>query len=147
MQLSYHAISQHLFRPLNKKAVIFNNCSISLRQTFKQGRYRCCLHVYLTIFLNHDMLIGPYTCFVCIENLCLSKKISLGICTPVACVMLFRMNNTILTTSSRYRCGSRRQRICHCRRNSLLIFTSVLLIDEFLAKSNAKLSFFKQHIF
>jgi hypothetical protein len=67
------------------------------------------------------------------------KKITLGICTLVACV--FRMNNTILTTSSKYHCGSRRQCICHCRRNSLSILTNVLFIGEFLAKSNAKLSF------
>jgi hypothetical protein len=43
------------------------------------------------------MLIGPYTCYVRIEN----------------------------------RCG----------RDSLSIFTSVLFIGEFLAKSNAKMSF------
>jgi hypothetical protein len=141
MQLSYHVVSQHLFRPLDKKFVIFNNRNISLGQTFKQGIYKCYLQVYLTIFLDHDMLIGPYTGYVCIENLCLSTKIVLGICTPVACVLLFRMNNTILTTSSRYRCGSRMQHICRCRRNSLSIFTSVLFIGEFLAKSNAKLSF------
>jgi hypothetical protein len=142
IQLSYHVISQHLFRPLDKKFVVFNNRSISLGQNVKQGRYKCCLQVYLTIFLDHDMLIGHYTCYVCIENLCLTTKIVLGICTLVACVLLFRMNNTILTTSYRYRCGSRMQHIFHCKRNSLLIFTSVLFIGEFLTKSNAKLYFF-----
>jgi hypothetical protein len=69
------------------------------------------------------------------------KKITLGICTPVACVLLFRMNNTILTTSFRYHCDSKRQYICRCRRNSLSIFTSVLFIGEFLTQYNAKLSF------
>jgi hypothetical protein len=53
------------------------------------------------------MLIRPYTSYVRIEKLCFSTKIVLGICTPVACVLLFRMKNSILTTSSRYRCGSR----------------------------------------
>jgi hypothetical protein len=51
------------------------------------------------------------------------------------------MNNTIHTTSSKYRYGSRRHRICHCRRNALSILTNVLFIGEFLAKSNTKLSF------
>jgi hypothetical protein len=54
------------------------------------------------------MLIGSYICHVRIENLYLSKKITLGICTSVACVLLIRMNNTILTISSQYRCGSKR---------------------------------------
>jgi hypothetical protein len=140
MQFSYHVIIQDLFRPLEKEFVVFNNHIISLGQT-KQGRYKCCLHVYLTIFLDHDMLIRPYTCYVRMENLCLFKKTKLGICTPVACVLLFRMNKNILTTSSRYCCGSRRQRIWHCRRNTLSILTIVVFIGEFLAKSNVKLSF------
>jgi hypothetical protein len=139
MQLSYHVVSQHLFRPLDKKFVLFNSHSISIEQTFKQ-RYKCCLQMYLTIFPDHDMTIGPYTCYVRIENLCLSTKIVLGICTLVECVLLFIKNNTILTTSSKYRPGSSMQRICRCRRNSLLIFTSVLFIGEFLTKSNAKMS-------
>jgi hypothetical protein len=141
MQLSYHVVSQHLLRPLDKKFVLFNSCSMSIGQTFKQRRYKCCLQVYLTIFTDHDMLIGPYTCYVHIENLCLSTKIVLGICTPVECVLLFIKNNTILTTSSRYHSGSSMQCIYHCRRNSLSIFTSVLFICEFLVKSNAKMSF------
>jgi hypothetical protein len=141
MQLSYHVISQHLFRPLDEKFVVFTNRSISLGQIFKQERYKSYLQVYLTIFPDHDMLIGPYTSYVRIENLYLFKKITLGICTPVAFMLLFRMKNTILTTSSKYRCGSKRQHICRCRRNSLSIFTSVLFIDEFLVKSNAKLSY------
>jgi hypothetical protein len=87
------------------------------------------------------MLVGPYTCYVCIENLYLFTKIVLGICTPVECV-LFIKNNTILTTSSRYRSGSSMQHIYHCRRNSLSIFTNVLFIGEFLAKSNTKMSFY-----
>jgi hypothetical protein len=131
-----------MFRPLHKKFVVFNNRNISLGQTFKQGGYKCYLHVYLTIFPDHDMLIVPYTGSVHIENICLSTKIVLGICTPVVCVLLFRMSNTILTTSSTYRYGSRMQRICCCSRNPLLIFTSVLFVGEFLTKSNAKLSFF-----
>jgi hypothetical protein len=77
MQLSYHVISQHLFGPLDKKFVVFNNHIISLGQTFKQERYKCYLQVYLTIFLDHDMLIEPYTCYVCIEDLCLSQEITL----------------------------------------------------------------------
>jgi hypothetical protein len=141
MQFSYHVIIQHLFRPLDKEFVIFNNCSISLGQMFKQGRYKCSLQVYLTIFSDHDILIGPYIGYVHIENLCLFKKIILHICTPVASVLLFRINNIILTTSSRYRSGSKRQRICRRNRNSLSILTNVLFIDEFLTKSNAKLSF------
>jgi hypothetical protein len=80
------------------------------------------------------MLSGPYTCYVHIENLCLSTKNVLGICTPVECVLLFIKNNTILTTSSRFHFGSSMQCICHCKRNSLSIFT-------FLTKSNAKMSF------
>jgi hypothetical protein len=48
------------------------------------------------------MLIGPYTGYARIENLCLFKKVTLHICTPVACVLLFRINNIILTTSFRY---------------------------------------------
>jgi hypothetical protein len=110
-------------------------------QTFKQRRYKYCLQVYLTIFPDNDMLIGPYTCNVHIENLCLSIKNVLGICTPVKCVLLFIKNNTILTTSFIYRSGSSMQHICCCRRNSLSIFTSVLFIGEFLPKSNAKISF------
>jgi hypothetical protein len=141
MQFSYYIIIQYLFRPLEKEFVILNNCNISLGQTFKQGRYKCCLQVYLTIFLDYDMLIGPYTCYIHIENLCLLKKTTLGICTMIAFVLLFRMNNTILTTSFRCRCGSRRQCILRCRRNSLSMLTNVVFIGEFLAKSNAKLSF------
>jgi hypothetical protein len=87
------------------------------------------------------MLIGPYTCYVHIENLCLFKKMMLCICIPVACVLLFRIDIIILTTSFRYRCGSRRQRIYRCSRNSLSMLTNVLFIDEFLGKSNAKLLF------
>jgi hypothetical protein len=49
------------------------------------------------------------------------------------------MNKTILT--SRYRCGSRRQRIWHCKRNSLSRLTNVVFNGEFLARSIAKLSF------
>jgi hypothetical protein len=74
MQFSYHVIIQHLFTPLDKEFVALNNCIISLGQTFKQGRYKYCLQVYLTIFSDHEMLIGPYTCYVHIENLCLLKK-------------------------------------------------------------------------
>jgi hypothetical protein len=107
MQFSYHVIIQHLFRSLDKEFVIFNNRNISLGQTFKLGRYKCCLQVYLIIFPDHDILIGPYICYVHIENLRLFRKITSGICTPVACVLLFRMNNTIHTTSSRYHCDSR----------------------------------------
>jgi hypothetical protein len=69
------------------------------------------------------------------------KKITLHICASVARVLLFRINNIILTTSSGYHCGSRRQWICRCSRYSLSILTNVLFIGEFLAKSNAKLSF------
>jgi hypothetical protein len=141
MQFSYHVVIQHLFTPLDKEFVIFNNCNISLGQTFKQGRYKCCLQVYLTIFPDREMLIGPNTCYVCIENLCLFKKITLCIHGPVACVLLFRLKNIILTTSSRYCSSSKRQRICHCSRNSLSILTKVLFIGEFLTKSKAKLSF------
>jgi hypothetical protein len=47
MQFSYHVVLQDLFRPLEKEFVVFNNCSISLGQTFKQGRYKYCLHAYL----------------------------------------------------------------------------------------------------
>jgi hypothetical protein len=61
MQLSYHVVRQHLFRPLDKKFVLFNCCSISIGQTLKQRRYKCCFHVYLTIFPDHDMLIGNIT--------------------------------------------------------------------------------------
>jgi hypothetical protein len=141
MQFNYHVIIQHLFRPLGKEFVILNNRNIFLGQTFKQRRYKCCLQVYLTIFPNREMLIGPYTRYVCIENICLFQKITLRICTPVACMLLFRIKNIILTTSSRYRSGSKRQQICHCSRNSLPILTNVLFIGEFLTKSNAKLSF------
>jgi hypothetical protein len=74
MQFSYHVVIQHLFRPLDKEFVVLNNCSISIGQIFKQGRYKCCLQVYLTIFPDREMLIGPYTRYVCIENLCLFKK-------------------------------------------------------------------------
>jgi hypothetical protein len=84
MQFSYHVAIQHLFRPLNKELhlfrplnkefVVLNNRSISLGQIFKQGRYKCCLQVYLTIFSDREMLIGPYICYVCIENLCLFQK-------------------------------------------------------------------------
>jgi hypothetical protein len=63
MQFSYHVIIQHLFRPIEKEFVIFNNRSISLGETFKQGKYKCCLQVYFTIFLDHDMLIEPYTIY------------------------------------------------------------------------------------
>jgi hypothetical protein len=147
MQFSYHVVMHHLFRPLEKEFVLFNSCNISLGQTFKQGRYKCCLQVNLTIFPDHNMLIGSYTGYVRIDNLCLFKKITLDICTLVACVLLFRMNNTILITSSQHRCGSRKQHIWHCWRNSLSILTNVLFIDEFLTKSNAKLSFFRHHIF
>jgi hypothetical protein len=68
MQFSYHVVIQHLFRPLDKEFVVLDNRNISLGQTFKQGRYKCCLQVYLTIFLDCEMLIGPYTRYVCIEN-------------------------------------------------------------------------------
>jgi hypothetical protein len=141
MQFSYHVIIQHLFRPLDKEFVILNNHNISLGQTFKQGRYKYYLQVYLTIFLGREMLIEPYTCYVHIENLCLFQKITLHIHTPVACVLLFRIKNIILTTSFRYLSDSKRQRICRSSRNSLSILTNVLFIGEFLAKSNAKLSF------
>jgi hypothetical protein len=141
MQFSYHVVIQHLFRPLDKEFVVLNNRNIPLGQTFKQGRYKYCLQVYLTIFPNRQMLIGPYTCYALIENLCLFQNITLRIHTPVACVLLFRIKNIILTTSSRYRSGSKRQRICRCSRNSLSILTNVLFISEFFAKSNAKLSF------
>jgi hypothetical protein len=141
MQLIYHVVSQHLFRPLDKKFVLFKSRNISIGQTFKQRRYKCCLQVYLTIVPDHDMLIGPYTCYVRIENLCLSTKNVLGICTPVECVLLFTKNKPILTTSSRYRSGSSMQRICHCKRNSLPIFTSVFFIGEFLTKFNDNMSF------
>jgi hypothetical protein len=89
MQFSYHVVIHHLFRPLNKEFVILNNCSISLGQTFKQRIYKCCLQVYLTIFSDCEMLIRLYTCYVCIENLCLFQKIALCMHTPVACVLLF----------------------------------------------------------
>jgi hypothetical protein len=134
MQFSYHVVIQHLFRPLNKEFVVFKNRNISLGQTFKQGRYKYCLQMYLSIFPDHNMLIGPYIGYVHIENISLFKQITLCICTPVACVLLVRINNIILTTSSRYRCGSRRQRIYHCSRNSLSILTNVLFIGEFLTK-------------
>jgi hypothetical protein len=74
MQFSYYVIIQHLFRPLDKEFVVLNNCNISLGQTFKQGRYKYCLQVYLTIFLNCEMLIGPYTRYVHIDNLRLFQK-------------------------------------------------------------------------
>jgi hypothetical protein len=141
MQFSYHVIIQHLVTPLDKEFGVVNNRSISLGQTFKQRRYKCCLQVYLTIFPDREMLIVPYTRYVRIEDLCLFQKITLLICTPVACVLSFRIKNIILTTSSRYHSGSKRQQIYHCNRNSLSILTKVLFIDEFLAKSNAKLSF------
>jgi hypothetical protein len=86
MQFSYHVVIQHLFRPLKKEFVIFDNRSISLGQTFRQYT-NIVSKVYLIIFPGHDMLIGPYTCYVHIENLCLLKKITLGICTPVARVL------------------------------------------------------------
>jgi hypothetical protein len=91
MQFSYHVIIQHLFRPLDKEFIILNNHNISLGQTFKQGRYKYYLQVYLTIFLGREMLIEPYTCYVHIENLCLFQKITLYIRTSVACVLLFRI--------------------------------------------------------
>jgi hypothetical protein len=138
MQFSYHVIIQHMFRPLDNEFVILNNYNISLGQTFKQGRYTCCLHVYLTILPGCEMLIGPYTCYVHIENLCLFQKITLHICTSVACVLLFRIKNIILTTSFRYLL---REWICCSSRNLLPIMINVLFIGEFLAKSNAKLSF------
>jgi hypothetical protein len=141
MQFSYHVIIQDLFRSLDKEFVVLNNRSISLGQTSKQGRYKCCLQVYLTIFPDCEMLIGPYTRYVRIENLCLFKKITLHIRTPVACVLLFRIKNIILTTSSRYHYDSKRQWICQCSRNSLSILTNVLFIGEFIANSDAKLSF------
>jgi hypothetical protein len=141
MQFSYHVVIQLLFRPLDKEFVVLNNRNIFLGQTFKQGRYKCCFQVYLTILPNCEMLIGPYTRYVHIENLCLFQKITLPICTPVACVLLFKIKNIVLTTSSRYRFGSKRQWICHCSRSSLSILTNVLFIGEFLTKSNVKLSF------
>jgi hypothetical protein len=70
-----------------------------------------------------------------------AKIITLDICTLVACVLLFRMSNTIPTTSFRYQCGFRRQHICRCKRNSLSILTNVSFIGEFLTKSNTKLTF------
>jgi hypothetical protein len=75
------------------------------------------------------------------EPMFVPKIIMLRIHTPVACVLLFRIKNIILTTYFRYRSGSKRQRICRCSRNSSSILTNVLFISEFLAKSNAKLSF------
>jgi hypothetical protein len=141
MQFSYHVIIQHLFRPLDKKFVILSNHNISLRQTFKQGRYKYCLQVYLTIISDCEMLIGPYTRYVRIEKLCLFQKIMLCISIPVACVLLFKIKSIVLTTSPRYHSGSKRQWICCCSRNSLSILTNVLFISELLAKSIAKLSF------
>jgi hypothetical protein len=141
LKLKYHVVIQYLFAPLDKDFVVLNNRNISLGQTFKQERYKYYLQVYLGIILDREILIGPYTHYVCIENLCLFQKITLHICTPVACVLLFRIKNIILSTSSRYHSSSKRQQICHCSRNSLLILTNVLFIGEFLTKSNAKLSF------
>jgi hypothetical protein len=69
------------------------------------------------------------------------QKITLHIRRSVACVLLFRIKNIILTTSSRYHSGSKRQQIYLCSRYSLSILTKVLFIGEFLTKSNAKLSF------
>jgi hypothetical protein len=91
MQFSYHVIIQHLFIPLDKEFVVLNNRNISLGQTFKQRRYKYCLQVYLTIFPDHKMLIGPYTHYVRIENICLLQKITLRIRTPVECVLLFKI--------------------------------------------------------
>jgi hypothetical protein len=97
---------------------------------------KCTLPSSRTLICWLDLIHVMY-----VENLCLSTKIIWGICTPVECVLLFIKNNTILTTSSRYRSGSSMQHIYRCRRNSLSIFTSVLFVCEFLAKSNANMSF------
>jgi hypothetical protein len=120
--LSWTTATSLLDKRLNKKDTnIVSKCTLA---SFWTARY----------WLDH-------THYVCIENLCLFQKITLHICTPVACVLLFRIKNIILSTSSRYHSSSKRQQICHCSRNSLSILTNVLFIGEFLTKSNAKLSF------
>jgi hypothetical protein len=73
--MSYHIIFQEHCRPFEKEFVNYNICSISHAQIFKHKMYICILHIWFTIFLHQDVMLGPHASYVCIENLYLYNKI------------------------------------------------------------------------